>query len=164
MTELGERHGAAGPSSAGSVVLDIGAGTGALVLFAPADLDGAEIEVSVGADPVAKRTHSQVRKRGCVGSAAPGGRADIGPEGGPAIGPGSGEVSVPDNGRLSGPASGPGNGQLSGSASGSVCYAAVYPGLAAATYTIWRDAHTPAGTAEICGGQVTTWHWPTARS
>ena len=130
MTEPEEAHGAAGPSSAGSVVLDIGSATGALVLFAPADLDGAEIEISVAADLVARRTHSRVRKRGCAGSAAPPGRADTGP--------------------------------ATDLRSGSVSYAAVYPGLTAGTYTIWRDPHTPAGTVEIGGGQVTTWHWPTA--
>jgi hypothetical protein len=38
----------------------------------------------------------------------------------------------------------------------------VYSGLAAGTYTIWRDRQTPAGTVAIGGGQVTTWHWPAA--
>jgi hypothetical protein len=38
-------------------------------------------------------------------------------------------------------------------------YAAVYPGLQAGTYTIWRDASTPAGTVLIEGGQVASWHW-----
>ncbi len=122
MTETADAGNAAGPSAAGSVVLDIGSETGALVLFAPAWLDGTEIEISVAADPAARRTHSRVRKRDCAGSAAPGSR------------PGSGSAS----------------------------YAAVYPGLVAGTYTIWRDTHAPAGTAEIAGGQVTTWHWPAA--
>ena len=113
MTHTPDAGNAAGPSAAGSVVLDIGSDTGALVLFAPASLDGAEIEISVAADPVARRTHSRVRRRDGAGSA-------------------------------------------------DVSYAAVYPGLVAGTYTIWRDTRTPAGTAEIGGGQVTTWHWPTA--
>jgi hypothetical protein len=43
-----------------TVVLDIGADTGALVLYTPAGLDEREIEISRGAGP---RTHSQVHKR-----------------------------------------------------------------------------------------------------
>jgi hypothetical protein len=54
---------AAGPSGPGTVVLNLGAGIGALVLFTPADLDGAEIEISRGDDPRARRTHAQVRPR-----------------------------------------------------------------------------------------------------
>ncbi|HMD95288.1 MAG TPA: hypothetical protein VKG80_21855 [Trebonia sp.] len=34
-------------------------------------------------------------------------------------------------------------------------YAAVYPGLAAGAYTVWRTASTPAGTIVVEGGQVT---------
>ncbi|HUZ54558.1 MAG TPA: hypothetical protein VMU94_18790 [Streptosporangiaceae bacterium] len=82
MTEV-EAYGAAGPSAAGSVVLDIGAGTGALVLFAPAHLDGVAIEISAAEEPVARRTHSRVRKRGCGGSAGSGGPPDTGPGAGP---------------------------------------------------------------------------------
>jgi hypothetical protein len=130
VTQTADAGNAVGPSAAGSVVLDIGSETGALVLFAPACLDGAEIEISVAADPVARRTHSRVRRRDCAGSADPAGRADTGP------------------------GSSPGR--------SSVSYAAVYPGLVAGTYTIWRDTRTPAGTVEIGGGQVATWHWPTA--
>ena len=130
MTEPADAGNAAGPSAAGSVVLDIGSETGALVLLAPAWLDGAEIEISVAEDPVGRRTHSRVRKRHAAGAAA-------------SDGPGTR------------PGAGPG---------GSVSYAAVYPGLVAGTYTIWRDTRTPAGTVEIGGGQVATWHWPTAGS
>jgi hypothetical protein len=39
-------------------------------------------------------------------------------------------------------------------------YAAVYPSLAAGQYTIWRDEHSPAATATITGGQVTSYRWP----
>jgi len=53
----------AGPSGPGTVVLNLGAGVGALVLFTPADLDGAEIEISRVDDPGTRRTHSQVRPR-----------------------------------------------------------------------------------------------------
>lgn len=49
------------PSGAGTVVLDIGPGTGALVLHTPAELNGREIEVS--RDGAAARTHSRVRER-----------------------------------------------------------------------------------------------------
>ena len=53
-----------GPSRAGSVVLDLGPGVGALILDAPAELNGAEIEISPEAGGVAaRRTHSQVRQR-----------------------------------------------------------------------------------------------------
>lgn len=41
----------------------------------------------------------------------------------------------------------------------SVQYAAVYPGLSAGEYTIWRDADTPAGVVTITGGSVTSYHW-----
>jgi hypothetical protein len=59
MTESPEVS-SAGPSGAGTVVLNLGADTGALVLFTPADLDGAEIEISRSGE---RRTHSQVRRR-----------------------------------------------------------------------------------------------------
>ncbi len=35
-----------------------------------------------------------------------------------------------------------------------VLYAAVYPGLAAGTYTVWRDATTPHGAADVVAGGV----------
>jgi hypothetical protein len=38
-------------------------------------------------------------------------------------------------------------------------YAAVYPGLAAGPYTLWRDERTPAASVAITGGQITTCHW-----
>jgi hypothetical protein len=53
-----------GPSRAGSVVLDLGAGVGALILDAPAELNGREIEISpAGVGARAGRTHSLVRER-----------------------------------------------------------------------------------------------------
>ena len=39
-------------------------------------------------------------------------------------------------------------------------YAAVYPGLAVGTYTVWRDHDTPVGTVTIDGGRVTRYRWP----
>ncbi len=110
-----------GPDDDGFVVLDIGGDVGALVLYAPAELAGAEIEISRAALP---RTHALVRER----------RLDRQP--------------TDDVGAAAG----------SGSGAGAI-YAAVYPDLAAGTYTIWRDATTPAGTAVVHGGQVATWHW-----
>ena len=98
-----------GPSSAGSVVLNLGAGIGALVLYTPAGLNGAEIEISVPGVPAHRRTHSQVRER---------------------------------------------------RAGGAVQHAAVYPGLPAGEYTIWRDASTPAGVVTVRGGHVTSYQWP----
>lgn len=35
-----------------------------------------------------------------------------------------------------------------------VSYAAVYPGVPAGRYTVWRDSRTPAGTVTVIGGQV----------
>ena len=51
-----------GPTRAGTVLLDLGAGTGALVLYTPADLLCAEIEISPDT-PGAPRTHAAVRAR-----------------------------------------------------------------------------------------------------
>ena len=51
-----------GPSGPGTVVLELGAGVGALVLYTPAELDGREIEISPD-DQGGRRTHSQVRPR-----------------------------------------------------------------------------------------------------
>jgi hypothetical protein len=96
------------PSGHGTVVLDIGPGTGALILHTPADMNGVEIEI-IRNVPGAVRTHSQVRER--------------------------------HTGR-------------------SVRYAAVYPGLAAGEYTLWRDAVTPLMAVTINEGSVTNCHWP----
>lgn len=96
-----------GPTRAGTVLLDLGAGTGALVLYTPADLLGAEIEISPDT-PGAPRTHAAVRAR-------------LGPSG--------------------------------------TRYAAVYEGLAAGGYTVWRDHGTPACRVTVTGGQVTSAHW-----
>jgi hypothetical protein len=53
----------AGPSGSGTVVMELGADIGALILYTPSDLDGSEIEISRDDIPGAKRTHSQVRPR-----------------------------------------------------------------------------------------------------
>ena len=57
--EMSHRY---GPTNAGTVLLDLGADTGALVLYTPADLLGAEIEISPDT-PDAPRTHAAVRAR-----------------------------------------------------------------------------------------------------
>jgi hypothetical protein len=99
----------AGPTGPGSVVLELGAGIGALILYTPPGLDGEEIEISRDDEPGAHRTHSQVRPRPLPGETV---------------------------------------------------YAAVYPGLPAGRYTIWRDERTPAATVTITGGQVSSCRWP----
>jgi hypothetical protein len=99
---------AAGPTGPGVVVMELGAGIGALILYTPPGLDGEEIEISRD-EPGVKRTHSRVRPR---------------------------------------PVAGP------------TRYAAVYPGLPAGRYTIWRDGQTPATAATVTGGQVSSCYWP----
>jgi hypothetical protein len=98
----------AGPSGPGTVVLELGADVGALVLYTPAELDGREIEIS-RSDWATRRTHAQVRPR-----------------------------HTPAGTR----------------------YAAVYPDLAAGTYTIWADSEHGAGSVVLAGGRVTNWSWP----
>ena len=110
-----------GPSSAGSVVLELGDAVGVLVLEATVELNGREIEISpvdgihdhdhgdAHDDAHAHRTHSMVRERGTAAGKS---------------------------------------------------YAAVYPGLAVGTYTVWRDHDAPAGTVTIDGGRVTRYRWP----
>lgn len=96
-----------GPSGPGTVVLELGEGVGVLVLDAPPELNGREIEISPSAG--GHRTHSLVRERHL--------------------------------------------------ATGTV-YAAVYPSLAAAEYTVWLDDGTPAGRVTVRGGQATRFRWP----
>ena len=96
-----------GPSGPGTVVLELGEGIGALVLDAPAERRGHEIEISPSGG--GHRTHSLVRER----------RTGQG-----------------------------------------TTYAAVYPGLAAAEYTVWLNADTPAGKVTVRGGQATRFRWP----
>ena len=57
-------------SGAGSVVLDIGADVGALILHTPPHLDGAEIEISPHGSADAPRTHSCVRERRTAATAS----------------------------------------------------------------------------------------------
>jgi hypothetical protein len=94
--------------AAGSVVLDLAAGIGALILHAPAAMDGHDIEISPNGTG-GRRTHACVRPRQVEGCAE---------------------------------------------------YAAVYPGLPAGDYTIWRDPVTPAATVTIAGSHITRCHWP----
>ena len=57
---------AAGPTGPGVVVMELGAGIGALILYTPPGLDGEEIEIS--RDDEARRTHSRVRPRPVPGA------------------------------------------------------------------------------------------------
>ena len=50
-------------SATGSVVLDLGPGVGALVLHAPPELDGRELDICARDAPAAAITHSLVRRR-----------------------------------------------------------------------------------------------------
>jgi len=52
----------AGPSGSGTVVLELGPGTGTLVLHTPADLNGTEIDITLTGS-TSHRTHSMVRPR-----------------------------------------------------------------------------------------------------
>ncbi len=112
MTEPGMTESAAGPSGPGTVVMELGAGVGALILYTPAEMDGEEIEISRGDEPGAtgaRRMHSRVRPRHMPGETR---------------------------------------------------YAAVYPGLPAGRYTVWRDEHHPAAEVTVTGGQVSSCRWP----
>jgi hypothetical protein len=62
----GHAESAAGPSGSGTVVLELGPGAGALVLHTPAELNGAEIDIS-RASHHGHRTHSMVRPRHLAG-------------------------------------------------------------------------------------------------
>ena len=97
-----------GPSYPGTVVLDLGAGTGALIVYTGPDAYRQEIEVSLVSEPQC-RTHAAVRERRLVGRTA---------------------------------------------------YCAVYPGLVAGEYIVWRDAATRCATATVAGGAVTELHLP----
>jgi hypothetical protein len=101
---------AAGPSGSGTVVLELGPGAGALVLHTPAEMNGAEIDISPLGEPGC-RTHSAVRPRHVTGR---------------------------------------------------TLYAAVYPGLAPAVYTIWRADGAPTMIVAVADGVVTTARWPEA--
>lgn len=99
-----------GPSLAGTVVLELGGCTGALVLETPAEMAGQEIEISPVSDGAgARRTHSMVRPR------------------------------ITRSG---------------------TSYAAVYAGLDAGRYTLWRGDGRVAGAITVEGGQVTRHSWP----
>jgi len=61
----------AGASGSGTVVLELGPGAGALVLDTPAEMNGAEIEISLVCDDDqhGHRTHALVRPRHISGGA-----------------------------------------------------------------------------------------------
>lgn len=59
---MSHTHHTLAPSAQGTVVLNIGADIGAMVIYTPGSWHGHEIEVSPVADP-AHRTHAAVRAR-----------------------------------------------------------------------------------------------------
>ena len=106
MTETDAR-----PVRGGTVVLDLGAGVGALILDTPADAAAVTRSRSAGRATLegGRRTHSLVRERRTAAGTG---------------------------------------------------YAAVYPGLPAAEYTVWLDEHTPPGTVTVHEGQAARFRWP----
>jgi hypothetical protein len=118
----------------GSVVLDIGADVGAVVVSTPTALAGAEIEIC----PAGHR----------------GERPDEG------HGWWSGEWRGHGHGHAHGPAW-PHVGVLRRDTSAGVRYAAVFPGLRAGSYELWlRPAEPTAIVVAVLGGRVTEVGWP----
>lgn len=93
-----------GPSGVGTVLLDVGADTGALIVYTGPGCHLREIEISPVPDDGSPRVHAAVRER-----------------------------LLPD-GKL---------------------YCAVYDGLPAGRYTVWRDDRMPAGSVTITAATVT---------
>ncbi|TDB70036.1 phospholipase [Micromonospora sp. KC721] len=58
-----DHHHRYGPTESGTVMLDLGADTGALIIYTGRDQHGREIEVSRDDEPGGKRTHVAVRER-----------------------------------------------------------------------------------------------------
>jgi hypothetical protein len=56
-------HHATGPTGAGTVVLELGGDIGVLILHAPAELHGQEIEISKSSPGDLHRTHALIRER-----------------------------------------------------------------------------------------------------
>jgi hypothetical protein len=130
-----------GPSSAGSVVLELGDTVGVLVLEATAAMNGWEIEIS----PVAGGEHHDHDHDHDHDGDHAGHDHDHGHPHLDAHGhhPHRTHSMVRERGTAAGNS-----------------YAAVYPGVPAGTYTVWRDHDTPAGTVTIDGGRVTRYRWP----
>jgi hypothetical protein len=128
-----------GPTGPGTVVLDLGEDTGALVLEAPAELSGREIEISPsgGAKPWG------AAGGGATHGAAGGGATPSGASWGGAAGGGRTHALVRERRTAAG-----------------TSYAAVYPGLPAGDYIVWLDEHTAAGTVTVHPGQAARFRWP----
>ena len=126
-----------GPSSAGSVVLELGDTVGVLVLEATVELNGREIEISP-VDGLHDHAHDHVHDHDHDHDHAHGHDNDHGDARAHRT-----HSMVRERGTAAGKS-----------------YAAVYPGLAVGTYTVWRDHDTPAGTVTIDGGRVTRYRWP----
>jgi hypothetical protein len=123
-----------GPSGAGSVVLELGGVVGVLVLEATAELSGREIEIS----PVGGTDHHHHDNDHDPDRAHDHGHAHDHDARAHRT-----HSMVRERGTAAGKS-----------------YAAVYPGLAIGTYTVWRDRDTPVGTVTIDGGRVTRYRWP----
>jgi len=67
--EHSHSHHTLAPSGQGTVMLNVGAGIGAVIIHTPGALHGHEIEVSPVTDP-AHRTHAAVRARYVAGGAS----------------------------------------------------------------------------------------------
>ena len=130
-----------GPSSAGSVVLELGDTVGVLVLEATVELNGREIEIS----PVDGAHHHDDRATTTTATttATPRPRHAHDHDSAHDAHARRTHSMVRERGTAAGKS-----------------YAAVYPGLAVGTYTVWRDPDTAVGTVTIDGGRVTRYRWP----
>lgn len=97
------------PSGIGTVLLDIGGDTGALIIHTGPECHGWEIEISPAHAGGPPRTHAAVRARHL------------------------GDRTI---------------------------YSAVYDGLPAGEYDIWRDATTRVGRITVAGAHVAEFRWP----
>ena len=130
-----------GPSTDGSVMIDIGGDVGALILHTGAELLLAEIDISRldGARPLAEGFEmpgEHVHTHGAGEHAHSHSHADAG-------GPPRTHVAVRER----------------QGADGSVRYAAIYPGLYSGEYQLWRPDGTPGDVLTIVGGTVTEIDW-----
>jgi hypothetical protein len=129
---------ALGPSFSGSVVLELGPGIGALLLHTPPELDGAEIEISLVDDSAHGHDHADDHDQ-------PHDHDDD-------------QDQDQDHGHQHGHRT---HSQVRPrQTANGTRYAAVYPGLAAGKYTVWRDASTKALDVVIESSQVTIAWWP----
>ena len=139
---------AAGPSGPGTVVMELGADVGALILYTPAEMDGEEIEISRDDEPGAAGAAGAAGSARAAGSAGSAGAA--GSAGSAGVAGSAGSAGARRTHSQVRPRHMPGETR----------YAAVYPGLPAGRYTVWRDEHRPAAAVTVTGGQVSNCRWP----